>query len=228
MGFISKRWHCPHKWIGAWWRAALCQTLFECCPCLGNKRAAGRGQGSRIVPTSRGKAQLSRDGCRDHQQPSPSHRSLASAEERHRAGRWHCQEFPGRAGVKGKQEERLLQHPAEEPGLPLGEDLLGHAQPVPEGCGQWEQGVPTPSLWGLSVLTEPPSPPGGAGALGQPCSFLHAGRSIRGLLLCSMRQGLARTIPNPLKDLQTSTSPRSGHLPRGLTESPTASSMGTR
>lgn len=195
---------------------------------MGNKWAAGRAKGSRIVPTSRGKAQLSRDGCRDYRQTSPSRHSLAPAEERHRAGRWHCQEFPGRAGVEGKQEERLLQHPAEEPGLPLGEDLLGHAQPVPEGCGQWQRGVPTPSPWGLPVLTEPPSPPGGAGALGQPCSFLHAGRSIRGLLLHSMRQGPARTIPNPLRDPQTSTSPRSGRLPRGLTESLTASSMGTR
>ena len=79
-------------------------------------------------------------GTRDHRQLSLSCRSLVSAEKRHRAEHWHCQGFPGRADVEGEQEERLLQHPAEEPGLPYGEDLLGHAQPVPEGGGQWEHG----------------------------------------------------------------------------------------
>lgn len=77
-------------------------------------------------------------GTRDHRQLSLSRRSLVPAEERHRAERWHCQGFRGQADVEGEQEERLLQHPAEEPGLPHREDLLGHAQPVPEGGGQWE------------------------------------------------------------------------------------------
>lgn len=66
--------------------------------------------------------------------------------------------------------------------------------------------------------------PGGAVGL----LFLRADGRVRSFLLHSMWWGQAHTIQSPLRDRRTSTSPRSGHLPRGLTGSPNASSWGMR